>query len=235
MSDFNFDKEPVVCITLDTDWCKPVGVDHVVGILSEYDIPATIFCTGDYDIPTPHERAIHPCINDHRRAELIMEPVQTLREIIPEANGNRCHRLEMNSFLYAGLPGLGFIYDSSWPLIGQTGITPLTLYSGLIELPVFYTDYDFILADSIKEFEKAFLSPGLKVLLFHPGHVYHNSTAESYDTLNSIPQAERFRPELITKGFGLGEFFRHVLSMIRENNLTCATCSEVAENSREAS
>jgi len=233
-NDFNsiasdiFQNEPVVCITLDTDWCLQRGVYHVLGILDEFSVPATIFCTGKYDVPWPHEKAIHPNIIDSRNSTTIMASVKDTARHVPGAIGNRCHRLECNSILYALLPELGICYDSSWPMIEKPNIEPIHLPGGMLELPIFFMEEFFLEKGYSNTFEKDFLAPGLKVMLFHFGHVYHNTTDMiSYNKLNSIPQQNRYRPELVCKGYGVGDFFRHVLSLIRKHRLKCATCSEI--------
>ncbi|PKN68135.1 MAG: hypothetical protein CVU57_00485 [Deltaproteobacteria bacterium HGW-Deltaproteobacteria-15] len=161
-----------------------------------------------------------------------LDPLFELRSIIPEAVGNRCHQLTCNGLLYSGLGKAGLLYDSAWPMYLHPGIAPIPMHSGIHELPIFWVEQLLWDNQSLPLFLARLREPGLKIFLFHPVHVWHNSTTESRHRILSLPYADRYRPELVSQGDGVLTFFGRLLDLLQAENFACATCADIARAAR---
>lgn len=224
-----YESRPVVSVTFDTDNCPEKAIEFVQERLDRHKIVGTFFCTQRYrTLRKPHEAALHPFLTDFQRLDKMFSPLYKLKNDIPEAVGNRCHGLTCNGALYRTLREEDFLYDSSWPMYLQRDIKPIHLHTGIIELPLFFPEYMALEEEPKTLFMEQLRTPGLKVLLFHPVHLYHNSTPTTYADILKVPYPERYRPELIAEGYGILNFFDEVLEMLEKEDITCATCKNIA-------
>ena len=220
---------PVVSLTFDTDNCPDLAVEFLQERLEAKGMAGTFFCTRRYDsLRPPHEAALHPFLRDFQHLDKTLEPLSDLSRAIPEAMGNRCHQLTCNGLLYAGLAGAGLLYDSAWPMCLQPGIAPVLLHTGIFELPVFWLDSLYWQREDDALDPKQVRLPGLKVFLFHPVHLWHNATAQTYRHIMALPYAERYRPELVAPGRGILHFFDRLLDLLQAEDIPCATCADIA-------
>lgn len=228
-----WEREPVVSVTFDTDNCPELAIEFIQDRLEARGIAGTFFCTRRYaSLRAPHEAALHPFLREFADLGRTMDPLLELRRAIPEAVGNRCHQLTCNGLLYTRLGELGMLYDSAWPLYLHPRIAPLALHSGIYELPVFWVEQVFW-ADGVSPlFLQRLREPGLKVFLFHPVHVWHNTTRESRSRIVSLPYAERYRPELVDPGEGVCTVFDRLLDLFAAEGIACATCGDIAGAAR---
>lgn len=225
--------QPIIAITFDTDNCPELAIEFLQKRLDNHGIPATFFCTQRYEtLHPPHEAALHPFLKEFVQLDQTLAPLHALMAAIPEAVGNRCHQLTANGMLYRHLGEKGFLYDSSWPLYLHKNLSPFHLHSGLYELPIFWVEQIFYEEGLSRTFLERLHTPGLKIFLFHPVHVYHNSTGSTYRDLMKIPYPDRYRPELVNQGEGILTFFDFLLETVSRENLLCATCKDIvtAEN-----
>lgn len=206
-------------ITLDTDWVPQYMLDFSLELLREYSLPATIFCTSPYVITDKNiEVALHPNFfpgSSHGTTE--KECLGTVRAMYPLAKGCRSHAYYWHSRMYGLLTELGLRYDSSILLPFQSHIEPNRVF-GLTRFPVWCSDN---LCMSMQTDLSAFLpshmdSPGLKILLVHPIHVYMNSRdpAETRRKLEGIhlPDApEHAMKKLRRGGSGIATLFTDML------------------------
>jgi hypothetical protein len=226
-------KRPVVVLTFDTDNCPEEAIAHVTEKLDNYGLRGTFFCTRRYHcLPLRHETAIHPFISSFSSLSDIIKPVSALIEQIPEAVGNRCHQLTCNGNLYTELIRLGIHYDSSWPFILEPNLTPFLLHTGLVQLPVYWMEGVYFQTGTLPEPLERQPAPGLRVFLFHPVHLWHNSTPDSVSNLLSLPYEKRYRTDLRQHGYGVDVFFDELLVRLSDRDIDCRTGAEVAEEAK---
>jgi len=224
-----YKEQPVVSITFDTDNCPEEAIEFVQERLDRRNIPGTFFCTQRYEsLREPHEAAVHPFLREFFKLDELFDPLHALQEKIPEAVGNRCHQLTCNGALYRHLGELGFLYDSAWPMFLHEHIEPIHLHTGILELPVFYVENLFIERGMDQKLHESLRAPGLKVFLFHPVHIFHNSTKDTFFEIMKVPYPDRYKPELVAKGEGVLTFFDALLALLSEERIMCATCKDIA-------
>lgn len=221
-----------IVLSFDTDFCPEVGVEAVCNLLQKYDMNGTFFCTGRYEsLQSPNEAAIHPFITDFSSVESILAPVKELQEQIPEAIGIRNHQLTSNGILYQRLPSLGIKYESSWPMPLMQDIRPITLASGLVQYPMYYSDGTYLLFRQKCDVTELVESPGLKVLSFHPVHLFHNTSPEGYQPLIDTPQGDRYCQELINQEYGIKDMFEELLVAITKSSAEVCSFKDMLESS----
>ncbi|NES79692.1 MULTISPECIES: hypothetical protein [unclassified Okeania] len=170
-----------VALTFDTDWAPDFVLEYVCSILADYDLEATMFFTNKvgFDIPDFIETGIHP---DFRTCGGVTpEAEKLINELLfdfPNTKGFRSHRMFWDYGLYDLLPKQGVIYDSSIFLPFHANLEINRAYGDLLRIPVWWTDNLHLERQlSLNSAEFLDLSePGLKVLIFHPIHVYLNSS-----------------------------------------------------------
>lgn len=169
----------MMVITFDTDWVPQFVLDHVLDILSSFSLKATFFCTGPYDglESNRYEVALHPnLMSDSTQGRSEKAVIANLKSTLPEAIGIRTHRLYWHGGMFSLLKHNGITYDSSLLLPLQPYLAPFR-QNGLIRFPIWWSER--VLCDSGSSFN-GFNPPGLeatglKVLLFHPIHIYANT------------------------------------------------------------
>lgn len=209
-----------LCITLDTDWAPQYMLDYVLGMAHAQGVPVTVFCTSPYALPeSPHiEAALHPnLMADSTHGNSEEERLDHVQGMFPSAVGHRAHRYYWHSGMYGQLARRGLLYDSSALLPFQAHLAP-SRYLGITRFPIWcgdnllmdlFPDADTFAPPGLKE-------PGLKVLTFHPVHIYLNSrsTAETQRLLQSRPLphlAEEDATPLRRGGKGLDKIFADAL------------------------
>ncbi|HJB66737.1 MAG TPA: hypothetical protein H9768_10740 [Candidatus Mailhella merdavium] len=209
-------------ITLDTDWVPQYVLDVALEQLREYKLPATVFCTSPYVFADDNiEPALHPNFfpgSSHGTTET--ECLGTVRAMYPLARGSRSHAYYWHSRMYALLTELGLNYDSSMLLPFQSHIIPNRLF-GLTRFPVWCSDNILMSMNTdLSVFDPPHMdSPGLKVLLVHPIHIYMNSRdpAETRQKLEGIhlPDApENALKKLRRAGSGIATLFADMLKKL---------------------
>lgn len=175
-----------VALTFDTDWAPDFVLEYVCNILADYDLEATMFFTNKvgFRIPEFIETAIHP---DFRTCGgVIPEAEKRIDELLcdfPNTKGFRSHRMFWDYGLYDLLPKKGVLYDSSIFLPFHANLEINRAYGDLLRIPAWWTDNIHLerqLSLNSAEFLNV-LEPGLKVLIFHPIHVYLNSSHTDAD------------------------------------------------------
>lgn len=132
-----------------------------------------------FRIPDFIETAIHPdfrtCGGATPEAEKLIDELLC---DFPNTKGCRSHRMFWDTRLYDILPKKGVIYDSSIFLPFHANLEINRAYGNLLRIPAWWTDNLHLerqLSLNSAEFLD-FSEPGLKVLIFHPIHVYLNSS-----------------------------------------------------------
>ena len=223
-------------ITLDTDWVPQFVLDHALALLAEHGTAATVFCTGPYDLAAANvEAALHPnflpgSTQGHDPDEILA----TLKGYWPKAVGSRSHRLFWHSGLRAVLKRHGIRYDCSslLPLCPQSRPADS---GGLLHTTIWWSDNQHMVhSRDPKAFELPGRDePGLKVLLFHPIHIYLNTVnLEDYRRgLRNLPPFQELRPEdlapLRRSGPGMETFFKAVLGHLQTTQSRTPTLEQI--------
>lgn len=171
-------------VTFDTDWAPQFIIDYALGLLADSGLPGTVFCTGPCSMPdgAKVETALHPNLMvDSTQGNGEEGILSTLKMVIPEAVGVRTHRLFWHGGLLPLFKRHGIVYDSSLLMPLQPGLQPYRL-KGLVRFPIWWSDgvhfdrgfpLDGVTVPGMEE-------AGLKVLLFHPIHIYLNAREAGY-------------------------------------------------------
>ncbi len=223
-------QETVVCFTFDTDNCPDFAIDFVTDLLDSYNIPGTFFCDRPYkNILPPHEKAIHPVLQSLRSIEEIIAPVKAVHRLIPDAVGCRCHQLACNGNIYNALPKMGIIYESSWPMALVSGLEPIILPSGLLQLPIFFSEGMHLVHGIRPDIPGGLLNSGLKIFCFHPVSLFHNLGPKTFRKLRATPPEKRYRREMISnEKDGTLNLLKRIMEGVKANLLTCETLGRVA-------
>lgn len=185
-----FWKKPFHCLTLDTDWASEEQIDFTLDLFDEYHVAVTPFIT--HSSRTVERRfsdrrdlvGLHPnFLGGSSHGDNYEEVIDHVRRLWPDSVFFRSHSYFDNTHIARLFLKLGFKYDSNLLLFLQNFLMPLKHNSGLIRFPVGWQD-DVHLVDrlpfdtaSMKDFLE---SPGLKILSFHPIHVYLNTPDYAY-------------------------------------------------------
>ena len=193
---------PRFVMTMDTDWAPQFVINHALAMLAEHAIPTTIFCTSPYNFPRKLldegnlEIALHPnFMPDSTQGPAGASEEDRLRhllEIYPEAKGSRSHRLYWHSGIRKLLMRNGLTYDASIFCPLQSHLKGYDYY-GLTRFPIWWADgYHLMQKFSLNKFEPpGIATSGLKILNFHPIHIYCNTR----DLPHTKERLARFRLE----------------------------------------
>ena len=220
-------------ITLDVDWAPDFVVDEVADRLADRGVRATWFLTHEGPaverLKSRHalfELGIHP--NFLEGSSQGSDPTEVLgffRDLVPNAVSVRSHAMVQSSRLmelYASQTALRV--DSTLFLPGWPDIHPFEHRVGgrsMVRIPFCWADdYELSSPNGAPGWAGYERMPGLKVFLFHPIHVYLNSTSPetyaslkcSFPSLREVTQKEldRFR----AGGYGVGTVFEELVDSI---------------------
>jgi len=170
----------VVCLTLDLDWAP----DHVLQdtrlLLQEAGLPVTIFATHQspgvaalLELPGC-ETGVHPNFLGGVDEDAALS---NLLRAFPGAVGVRNHSLFFHSRLLPLFSRKGIRYFSNDLMFLHPRLAPFYDWSGLLRLPIYWEDdVHCLYFDGRFDREALRLDrPGLKVLNFHPVHLYLNT------------------------------------------------------------
>lgn len=216
-------------------------LNYSLQILSDHGIKATIFCTGKYDVIDKSlvEVAIHPnFMADSTQGGDEEEILNFLRRSCPDAVGSRSHRLYWRNGLEKLLRMHGFRYDCSMKCFQQPDLKPAA-ENGFTRIPVWWGD-NFHLRKGYDL--NRFVVPGmnhhgLKVLLFHPIHIYMNTeNLNDYRRLNMSARIIRHEKELASlrrSGPGTERVFLDALRMVAREHGRGFFLREIEESETE--
>jgi len=210
-----------ICLTFDTDWVNDFVLQKTVDILRHYKLKATFFATHDSSLlrslnPECFEIALHPNF-ETTDGYYDLTTLDSLKTIYPSAVGMRSHTLFFSSRLIPRIETLGLRYESNIFLWHHPNLQVVDRTKNLKSIPFIWSD------DKHVELEKAFTLDaipnlkmgGLKVLNFHPIHVFLNTCSQNH-YLNSkkvfnLPEIEH----KIYYGQGIRSLFINVCEYIK--------------------
>lgn len=182
-----------VHLTFDVDWvCDEILQDTLDLLASTGAGQATFFVTHSTPLLETMrgagiEMGAHPNFLPLFRggavgsADAVMDE---MKRIVPEARVVRCHGLVRGGVLSQLFIRRGFTHESNLFIPAQTGIAaqPYEAPPGLVQLIHNWGDYACLAARSFPNPDAYLSSPGLKIVNFHPLHLYLNTTSlEQYE------------------------------------------------------
>ena len=183
---------PLFCLTSDCDWASEYCIEDFVSILEGYGVSPTIFVTHKspalerYRASGAVQLGVHPnFLPGSSHGDNYLSVIDHVFGLVPDAETFRSHWFFDHSKIGQEMYRRGVRYDSNLCLHLQPDIRPLRHWTGLIRFPVFWEDdCHWEIARGKWDFDEllpAFVSPGLKILNFHPFFVAANiPTAEYY-------------------------------------------------------
>lgn len=228
------DQFDLVCVTLDVDWAEEEVLEASLGLLEKAGVKATFFATHESKVLADAEGdqieiGVHPNFNDcEGRFE---EPMEKIMDLYPNAVGARSHSLFTSSHILTLYMKHGLRYESNVFLLDHPLPHPLLRFTELISIPFCWSDdKHFELERPFKGDAAGLGTPGLKVLNFHPIHLFLNT--------KDLPHYESSRPhhpnpkamrELINDGPGIATMFEEMMGEIADRGLVTARMSDVCD------
>jgi hypothetical protein len=236
-----------IAISFDIDWAPDFAITTVCDMLVQNGVKATWFVTHDSDgVRRLFEHAdlfeigVHPnFMPDSSQGSGHQDVMRHVMRIVPGAQTVRTHAM----FYSAPLSKMfalefGLKYDSSIFLSRMANIAPHEICyesATLIRLPYFWSDDGemSIMKSPSFAFDARYRAPGLKILDFHPIHVFLNSgSMDNYNALKSSAAirsctAKEAKP-FVHEGRGSASLLRDII-MAKPNPKGFRTISELAE------
>jgi len=219
-------------LTLDIDWAPDFAILDTVELLLKYNVVATILVT--HDSPAVRELlkeknfeiGIHPNFNpllngSKEKGENAKQVIEKLLEIIPNPKVVRSHSITSNSHIQDYFKEYKITHDLNTfiPTGADMKLKPFFSWNGLIKVPYCWEDDVHLLYKQIGIIDEEpksiqiMSNVGLKVINFHPIHIYLNT--ESLDRYENSRGFHRDPEKLINhryKGRGTRNRFIELLS-----------------------
>lgn len=225
--------DPRICITLDVDWAPDGVIAPVLEALRASAVKATFFAThaspllasiaGD-DV----EVGLHP--NFNHCAGDFDTPLRTLKDAYPDARGARSHSLFVSSHILQLYRRYGLRYESNNFMPMHQHLHPVMRFENFVSIPFYWSDdrldvYDWFDLDTLR-----LDTPGLKVLNFHPMHVFMNTSSEEHylSYKAHYQDAGALRP-FVNGGTGVRSLFDAVLQSIGDRGVPTYTMAEICD------
>jgi len=230
MSHLSNDK---ICITLDLDWAPEKVIQDALEMLVRAGIKATIFATHASQFLDKLDRnqfdvGLHP--NFQRSNGDYAGILSELKNLYPRALGARSHSLFVSSPILKSYIAQGLKYESNIFLPYHEGLHPVQRFKDLVSIPFYWSD------DKHIEMQKPFsidqlrlYVDGLKVLNFHPMHVFMNTMSQShYEGFKRHYLDPEALESFVNKTEdGMGTLFSSLLRNLRETRVRTYTLREI--------
>ncbi len=241
-----WDEMPVFCFTSDIDWASEDVMEEYFHIVNGLEVNPTLFVTHHSKVIEANflsgkiERGIHPnFLSNSSHGDSFKEVVETCIQFAPEAYGFRSHRLfDVTDITHLLKNEYNYKYVSNLGTILQTHIRPVLHESGLLHFPIFFEDGTHLYNQLDLDFKKYidfFISPGIKIISFHPMNFVFNSPSmpfmrhikdslsrEEYNNI-SVISIEKLR----NKDEGIGKTVIEIAKFAKENNFPILSLNEL--------
>ncbi len=186
-----WDEEPVFCYTSDIDWASEAVLKNFFDEMDSLEISPTLFVTHESEIIEQRftegkaDRGIHPnFLPGSSQGNSFKEVIETCIKFAPETQAIRSHRLfDVTDITHMLKDQYNFKYISNLGTIMHNGIRPILHESGLVHFPIFFEDGTHLwnqLDLDPSAYSNLFLSPGIKIISFHPMNYVFNSPSIKY-------------------------------------------------------
>lgn len=211
-------------ITLDMDWATDTELHYLLELITAYQVKITLFVTHFTPLLKLLENTglvelgIHPNFNKNLQGSGDSTPRQIVTEllnIVPTATSVRSHSLTQQSGLLFLFAEMGITHDVNLFIPYQSGsiVYPFRFYDNrLVRIPYIWEDGGHCLdIDAEKETSwncnDIFKYRGLKVVNFHPAHLYLNTeTYSRYEIAKTVCSSEK-ECHINTTRFGVKDYF----------------------------
>lgn len=222
-----------IFITIDVDWASDYVLYDTLEMLQQFEIAATIMLTHQTDLIDNIESncllelGLHPNFNyllegDFRYGKNYKEVISYYKDIVPNAKVVRSHSVVSSTKILEEYYKQGFIYDLNTELPFSSGIEarPYKDWTGLIKIPYFWQENMSFEYGWDYAIDKFINNNYLKVLNFHPIHLFLNSA--SMDHYNSIrgdmTNTEKLKNNINTSSYGVRDFFIDLITRINRGD-----------------
>jgi hypothetical protein len=184
--------DPVFVLTADQDWAPEWALEAMLELVAADEIPLHLFVTNESPalrdrLPASASLGIHPnFLPGSSHGSTDDEVIANCLELVPGATSFRCHAHHENSRILFKLADYGLRAGSNPLCFLQPGLLPLIQGTGLLRFPVVLED-DIFLHWAQPSLDttlalRMMLTPGIKVLDFHPSLVALNAPSLDYYT-----------------------------------------------------
>jgi hypothetical protein len=181
---------PTFVLTGDQDWAPDWALEAMLELAAGEEVPLHLFVTNESPAlrsarSTCVSLGIHPnFLPGSTQGRTEDEIISNCLELVPGATSFRCHAYHENSRILSKLVDYGLIAGSTPLCFLQPGLLPLIQGTGLLRFPVVLED-DIFLRWAQPSLDTALalrlmLTPGIKVLDFHPALVALNAPNLDY-------------------------------------------------------
>lgn len=215
-----------VIVTVDTEWCPDAVIADTVDLLDEYGVSSTLFSTHADGVDADrHERALHPNFLAADTSE--GEALDTVATAYPAATGLRAHAMYVHSPLRSRYGEHDLEYESNYAAYLVDDLEPFWMFGEVVQLPVYFMDDTWLRLrddpEALPSVDALTTGPGLRVLDFHPIHVYLNTPdidyyrahKDRYDDPDRLADARY-------DGLGVRDLFVAVLDRLAEREVRTA-------------
>lgn len=215
-------------ISIDIDWAHDDVIRNCASLLIKYGVKATWYVTHATPVLAElrenelFELGIHPNFNkllncDYAQGKNIDEVFTNILKIVPEAKSFRSHSLTQSTPIIAEASEKGLLYDLNTfiPISSDIEVCPYMHTCNILQLPhIWEDDVHYMNKWNYEEMvEKVQKYKGLKILDFHPIHIYLNTeNIERYNAarphLNDMAQLKN---NVNNQCYGTRNFFKQII------------------------
>lgn len=226
------DLSPRICITLDLDWAPDDVVEPVLDAIRAAGAKCTVFATHASPLlmsldDDGIEVGLHPNFNDCAGD---FEPrVRDLKYIYPRAVGARSHSLFVSSHILQLYRKYDLTYEANIFLGMHQYLHPVMRFPNFVSIPFYWSDDRLEVSGDSDLASLQLDTPGLKVLNFHPLHVFMNTYSEKH-YLSYKPHCQdpaKLRMLVNRERPGVWTLFDALLSQVHEAGTVTYTMREI--------
>jgi len=235
-----------IYITFDIDWAPDYILEHCIEFCGELDMRVTYFAThqtkllDQINCSNDNELAVHPNFDNllnrkegQKGVEIILKE---LRDFAPSARSIRSHSVLQSARLLDIFAASGFTHDVNTWIPHWSGIQlgPWKDHNGIVMVPFYWADDIYCVNQQSRNVRGLLDRPGLKVLDFHPVHLYLNTDSyelyESSKPYHNEPKAlERYRNNSTKNGVRV--FLEELIIEAKRKDLGMGLISEISVSS----
>jgi SAM-dependent methyltransferase len=230
---------PLFSFTSDVDWASEYCIRDLSGLLASFQVKPTLFVThesaviADLAAAGKADLGVHPNFAPgSSHGDSIPEVIDSVFRLVPSAETYRAHRFVDSTTIGTEMERRGIRYDSNLCLHMQAGLEPLQHATGVLRYPVFFEDdVNWMRAPGDWRLDlEEFITPGLKILNFHPFFVAANIPSfEYYQSIKSHISTvdETTIEEIRYRGEGTRTFLERLLEALAARSERFYTLKEL--------
>lgn len=216
-------------ITFDVDWASDEVLEYVIEILKKYDAKGTFFATHktkvlDSSNSSNYEVGMHPNFNfllngDFRYGANYKEVISFYKRMYPDSVSVRSHSLTQSSLITEEFFKQGFKFESNHlsPHVSVVELRPYSILGDdIVKVPFLWIDDVHFYCQKPWSWDLIMQSKGLRVLDFHPIHVFLNTEKieRYYDAKPFLNDFEELKKHINTGSYGTRDFLIDLLKKI---------------------